>query len=98
MASRRLRAPGSPNARAVEAAGGRDDATAEGRLDGGHGRPAGAGQFVGDSVGIHHHRAQPGEGVGGGALAAADAAGQADDEAHHGLSHSPASTVSPLNA
>ena len=54
---------------------------AEAGDDGGHGGTAGRCQLMGDAIAVDDRGAEPGKLVGGRALAAADAAGQADDQA-----------------
>ena len=71
---------------AVERAVGRHHAVAEAGADRRHRGAAGRGQFMGDGVGVDHRDAVRGEQVGNGALAAADAAGEADHPGHDGQS------------
>jgi hypothetical protein len=91
MASRRFLAAGigeddGAHRGAVERAVGGRDAVAESGADRRHGGAAGRGQLMGDGVGVDHRDAVRGEQVAGGALAAADAAGEADYIAHDGQS------------
>lgn len=74
---------------AVEAAIRRDHAIAEALADGFDRGTARCGERVGDEVGVDDAGAERGEVIGGGALAAADAAGEADDVGACGAHGSP---------
>jgi hypothetical protein len=76
---------------AVKRARGRDDRVAEFGADRRHGRSAGRGQLVGNGIGVDDGDAARGKAIADRALAAADAAGKADDEAHFGHSNTEAS-------
>ena len=66
--------------RAIHGAVGADHAGAEGLGNGRNGVAAGRGERVGDGVGVDRQRAEGAEAARDGALAAADAAGQADPQ------------------
>src|SRR5690606_18905425 len=67
----------------VEGAGRRKYGVAEGVGNRRHGRPAGGGQLVRHGIGVDDDDAVGAKALGGGRLAAADAAREADDVAAH---------------